>query len=57
MTIERLKAIHELAMALMNARPDLEQHSLDEWLITHNEKLTDHEIIIGNEIVEMYFDA
>jgi len=56
MTIERLKAIHELAMALMNARPDLEQHSLDEWLITHNEKL-DHEIIIGNEIVEMYFDV
>jgi hypothetical protein len=43
------------AIALMESRPDLQQMSLDEWLLEHSEKLSDHEKRAASAILDRYF--
>jgi hypothetical protein len=43
MTNEQSAALDKIANAMMNSRPDLEPMSLDEWLLEHNDKLSDRE--------------
>lgn len=49
--------VDQLAIALMQTRPDLAQMSLDEWLAEHFEKLTESERRAATAIIEMHHEA
>ena len=44
-----------LAIELMESRPDLEQASLDEWMVINDPELTDTERKAASAIIEAYF--
>lgn len=48
--------IDAAAVSLMDARPDLKQMSLDEWVLTHADALTDAEKHQAERIIKAYFD-
>jgi len=49
--------VDQLAIALMQTRPDLAQMSLDEWLAEPFKKLTESERRAATAIIEMYYEA
>ncbi|MBX4911456.1 hypothetical protein HJA82_29520 [Rhizobium bangladeshense] len=51
---QRGESLDKIARAMMDARPDLEQMSLDEWLLTHNDKLTVRERQAAYAILCLY---
>lgn len=53
---ERYALLDKLAVAMMETRPDLEQMSLDEWLMAHNDKLTVHERQAAFAILTLFDD-
>lgn len=48
------EAMHALARAFMDTRPNLKSLSLDEWMVEHDEVLTPAERATGHAILSMF---
>lgn len=54
--LEVCSRLDSLALELMATRPDLEQASLDEWIVIHHEELSDDELRSASAIIDAYYD-
>jgi hypothetical protein len=55
-TIMNEDQFHELARLFMYQFPDLEELSLDEFLMEYREELTDEQYQLGNFIYSLFFN-
>ena len=46
--------LHELAVLFMNQFPDLEELSLDEFIMEYREELTDEQYELGTYILTLF---
>ena len=56
-SLDRERNLDAMASMLMALRPDLRVMSLDEWVITHREKLTPAEAMAADAIVGLYYEG
>ena len=53
----KLELVDALALAMMDTRPDLEQGSLDEWLVAHWDKLSGVERQAAQAILDLHMTS
>lgn len=56
-THEHYRRADALCQAMMALRPDLPSRSLDEWLLCHDSKLTEHEKAAAWSILALHPDG